>query len=345
MKKLWTQPKYKRHMARVRRCAERRRSDHRGRQRSREQDHKQSRTPRDRRKTRLTAPSAFSLIVAPDVTIKFLEDIRTKIAMRSLFIDLRKVERIDPEAVAAFVAIIKSGDSEIRGNQPRNAKCRRRLHEFGFFEHVAGVPTVGDNSGKIRMEKVGTHVKSEVVQNIVGFGMKELCRVPKHGPSYRVFCEAIANTFQHADKRKEGVNQWCASTYFDRDNAVACFTAIDLGVGIVESFSVRQKAAEIKEVGWSRLSHGQRIRRLLEGITIPSRTGKKHRGRGLPSMREDCNRGRINNLMIISNNALARVASDDYTELAHNFPGTIVYWEVASSSNSEGTGDDTEHRT
>ncbi len=342
VKKYWTQPKYKRYIRLTQRNAAKRKQPSRG-NRIRGDRRPPSRPTSGKPQHRIEAPSVFSLIKAPDQTLEFLEEIRQRAVRWSLFIDLNQVKIIDPEAVAAFVAVMESRNLEARGNQPLDANCRRRLHDFGFFKRVSGVQSA-ETSGEFRMEHVGTDVDTESVQSLIAFGMRQLGLDEKHGPSYRMFCEAISNTFQHADRnrRQSGTMRWWAHAYFDAARNVVCFTSIDVGVGIVKSLDNRQRLAELQEWHLMGLSQGERLKRLLEGVTIPSRTGERHRGRGLPSMRSECKHHRIKNLVITTNRGFARVATDTYENLKGGFPGTIVYWEVEGLDGR--SNDDDSHR-
>ncbi len=249
-------------------------------------------------------------------------------------IDLRKVEKIDPEAVAAFVAIMESTEGAVFGNVPADPGCARRLQDFGFFERVKGGPPGGNPAGTIRMEHTGQEVKGDAAQEIIEFGLEKLSNLPsrKHGPTYTVFTEAMANTFQHADQRKEGQQKWWAAVYYDNAKQAACFTSVDLGVGVLKSFNLRERLKLL--VG---LNQGEKLRRLLNG-DVPSRTGERYRGRGIPSMKEACNAVRINNLLILGNKAHADVGRDAYRELTNDFHGTIIYWEVLNATPEEDNG-------
>ena len=192
------------------------------------------------------------------------------------------------------------------------------------------------------MKHVGTKVDTESVQSLIAFGMNQLKLDEKHSPSYRMFCEAISNTYQHADRSHSGTKRWWAHAYYDADRDVVCFTSIDVGVGIVKSLERGQRLAELQKMRIMGFSQVERLKMLLEGVTIPSRTGEPHRGRGLPSMRTECERGRIKNLVIATNGALARVSTDEHESLECEFPGTIVYWEVERPEG--GQASDTSHR-
>lgn len=337
MKKYWTQPKYKRNIRRTQRRAEKRQLALRVKRRDRDR-HDTLQSPSGRPTLQIEAPSIFSLIKDPEQTLKFLAEIRRRASKWSLFIDLSHVKIIDPEAVAAFVAVMESRSFEVRGNQPLDDTCRRRLHDFGFFKLVKGVRS-NEASGEFRMKHVGTKVDTKSVQSLIAFGMNQLKLDEKHGPSYRMFCEAISNTFQHAVRSDRRKKRWWAHAYYDAARDVVCFTSIDVGVGIVRSLERGQRIAELRKWRIMGFSQAERLQMLLKGETIPSRTGEPHRGRGLPSMRTECEQGRIQNLVIATNQAIAHVSLEEYENLECEFPGTIVYWEVEGGDTS-----DTSHR-
>ena len=337
MKKLWTEKEYKRFRAGCQR-----RSEVRRRRVKVERRGKRSTASRTQQAT-LTAPQVFSLVEAPDETIRFLNELKRQLPTRHLRIkiDLDKIKRIHPEAVAAFVAIMEStNEGTVVGNTPRDRDCARRLQDFGFFEHVKGGPSHGTPAGAIRMEHTGQKVEGGTAREIIKFGLQRLNSFPlgKHGPSYTIFTEAMTNTFQHAGRRKAGQEQWWAAAYYDADKKAVCFTSVDVGTGILQNLRRRQRSKlRSQQIGWfkqSELDQGEQLRRLLDG-KVPSRTGEKYRGRGLPQMKKSCKACRINNLLILSNKAHADVGRDTYRELTNDFRGTIIYWEIANQASEE----------
>ena len=281
----------------------------------------------------LIAPRVFSLFEAPEDTVAFLEKLRELVATPDLRmkIDLEDVTSIRPEAVAAFVAVMNPTHHEqpVSGNVPRDQECRQLLYDFGFFECVRAGPNLGAPAGTIRCEHSGQRVEGQVAKKIIDFGLQSLGRTErKHGPAYNVFTEAMANTFQHASTSARGVQRWWAAVYYDAGRKAACFTAVDTGVGILRSFNLQKRAEAWRED--PRLAvrnQGEILQMLLSGEIRP-RTGDRHRGRGLPNIKRACDAGRIRNLSILSNRALARVAHEDYRELQFQFRGTIIYSEL-----------------
>ena len=299
-----------------------------------------------RQRETLTAPQVFSLVKNPDETIKFLNKLRRRLPTRNLRIkiDLQSIEKIDSEAVAAFVAIMESTEGTVFGNVPADPVCKRRLHDFGFFEHVEGGLPHGAPAGTIRMEHTGLKVESDTARDIIKFGMQRLGGASlKHGPTYNILIEAMTNTFQHAAaRRKKGQQRWWAAVYYDDTRQAACFTSVDVGIGILKNFEFRQRLKLWSEQAGllfkqTSLNQGEKLRMLLQG-KVPSRTGAKYRGRGIPNMKEACNEGRINNLLILSNKAFANAGQDVYRELTDAFRGTIIYWEVPLATSEEDNG-------
>ena len=281
---------------------------------------------------KITAPTEFSLAGDPDRTLGFFKSFREKLPIGDLRIeiDLGAVTKIDPDAVAVFVAIMESVPhaNPVSGNVPRDKECRRRLHDFGFFNHVRSGFRPGKPAGRIQLQRTDTQVRGQAAKEIIQFGLKMLDRKStKHGPTYSVFTEVMSNTCQHANAGStKGQHPWLAAAYYDDEKQAACFTAVDLGVGILGSFNFRQRY-EARQAKLAGVDQGEKLRMLLCG-EIRSRSGDPHRGRGLPNIRESCELRRISNLSILSNKALARVAHSKYHKLKIGFEGTIIYWEL-----------------
>lgn len=331
MKKKWTRPRYKRFVRSRQRYEAKKKH-------TRCQPFQRSTSHHGKPLQRLNSPEHFSLLNNPNETLSFLHDIRRYSPVYSLRVNLHDVNEIDAAAVAALVACIKSREITIHGNQPQDLSARDRLHDFGFFEHVRGVPTRANLGGTIRREGAGRNVDARSLQSIVGFGMKRLGKSPKHGPSYSIFSESVSNTFQHAHD-SAGHKPWWASVHYDDAKHRACFTAIDHGIGILDGLQRAQRLghrgrrlAEVSSIitggKWSRVDNSERLEHLIAGGTIPSRTGQPHRGKGLPSMRRRSEAGLVENLVIISNDVFGRVYCNDYRLMDSRFPGVIVYWEV-----------------
>jgi hypothetical protein len=272
----------------------------------------------------------FSLLENPDGTIQFLNRIRHILRDHHLRVTLRDIEKLGPEAIAAFIATMRHPEivgSNVEGDYPADDTLRKVLEGSGFFEHVRRAsprgPSVG--AGKMYQFEDDTKVIARVAMELTVFAMSQMSgKSVKHGPSYSLLMETMANTFDHASPNSMARQRWWTSVYYDHALQKACFTFVDHGVGILRSYTFLQR---VKHFSGTFEHNGEKLQRLLLG-QIPSRTKEKHRGRGLPKAYQAWQEGRVKNLVIIANNAYANAQRQEFKELSVSFDGTIVYWEI-----------------
>ncbi len=192
-----------------------------------------------------------------------------------------------------------------------------------------GLITSLSDNGKERLNIInsGKKVDSVTARDIIAFGVRRLKKgSEKHGPSYSVFNELMANTFQHAGQ-EEGEHKWWAGVFYDNLREIVCFTCVDSGSGILKSHNLKPWWLETSTKIWNKTSDADKLEDIVNG-RLPSRTGMEHRGKGLPNMRKMCKNGRLHNLTIVTNKVRGCVAKDEYQTLRSNFRGTLVYWEL-----------------
>jgi len=261
--------------------------------------------------------------------ISFLNRVKALALRRNIFIRLRKLEKLGPEAIAVLLATLSSKSCQnttVAGDIPENAMLCQVLTDSGFYQHVSSKFAIPDRDhGRIRKESKSNNVEASTAAELIDFATLRLFgQSKKAGPSYNLLLEAMGNTFDHASRRA-GETTWWASAYFNVVNHRVSFTVVDLGVGIFGSRSMGQRLK--LWVGAPFRDRGEALKRLLLG-EIPSRTGVKNRGRGLPNAYETWKDGRIKNLVVIANNAYGNAENDDFREMKESFDGTIVYWEI-----------------
>jgi hypothetical protein len=265
----------------------------------------------------------------PDGTIEFLNKVKRTLRDHHLRVGFSGIRELGPEAIAAFLATLRHPTIENRdtvGDYPADSKLREVLEGSGFFDHVqrasAGGPSLG--AGKMYRIEQSKMVIARVAMELSSFAMSQMSNGSnKHGPSYSLLMETMANTFDHASPNSLGRQEWWTSVYYDHALSKACFTFVDHGVGILRSRTFLQRVKH-----FPMFKHdGEKLQRLLLG-EIPSRTKEKHRGRGLPSAYEAWKNGRVKNLVIIANNGYANAKKQEFRELSVAFDGTIVYWEI-----------------
>jgi hypothetical protein len=218
-------------------------------------------------------------------------------------------------------------DSRVAGDYPQDGTLRQILEGSGFFDHVRGGTPHSSSLGTGKMYRIEQNrmVIARIAMELSVFAMSQLHGVAaKHGPSYSLLMETMANTFDHASLNSLEKQEWWASVYFDRILQRACFTFIDQGIGIMRSYPFLQR---LKHFPMAFHDAGEKLQRLLLG-QIPSRTKERHRGRGLPKAYQAWESGRVKNLVVIANNAYANAQKQEFKELSVSFDGTIVYWEI-----------------
>ena len=282
----------------------------------------------------IKAPANFSLLDNPTEILEFLRDVDHKLRTRHLFIDMSGITTLTAEAVAAFVAVMKSLRHEnvrISGNVPSSSQLATKLEDFGFYDHVKrprSTPVASQhgtillNRNQFKIAKDDT-VQSEIAGKMVDFA-RQIFPQGLHKGVFTLFMEATTNTVEHGSNTNRPT-RWVAGAYFDKDRNVMSFTVIDRGVGILNSVKFQRDLSAL----WGRVAWdaGEKLRQLLLG-KMRSRTKEPHRGLGLPGAFQAFKAGRISDLAIIGNRGFAHARTGQFAELAVGFDGTIVYWEA-----------------
>ncbi len=248
---------------------------------------------------------------------------------------MKGVKRLTAEAVAAFVAVMKSESHEnvrIGGNLPSDATVARKLDDFGFYDLVnrrwGSVGSAGQR-GKLMLKKTQFKIaKDDLVQAEIAGKMVDFAREvfpdSLHKGVYTMFMEATTNTVEHASGTKKPT-QWIAGAYYDNERNVMSFTVIDRGVGILNSVKFVRAISSL----WGRVTWdaGEKLRQLCHG-KMRSSTEEAHRGLGIPGAFAAFQAQRIADLAIICNHGFAHVKENRFLELESSFDGTIIYWEA-----------------
>jgi hypothetical protein len=276
-----------------------------------------------RKEITIVAPQMFSIVSNPNRMAQFLSTLRAKAATNPIFVDLGDVNAVLPDGVGAFVSVLDSiASSQIRGNQPNRALARDRLHRFGFFDHVKGVPSLVPQQGGIWRKDHGRKVNPRLAGEFSRFATKISGRsLVSLKPSVSTLVELTANTFAHADPKEEGAITWWAGVYFDHLRDRVCFTVIDNGVGVLKSRGIWEllRTAVLSE-------QAAFLEDILEG-RVKSKTRKEHRGLGLPGTLAHWKAGRFKELVVIANEAFYS-ATHGRARLQPAFNGTMIYWET-----------------
>lgn len=321
MKKVYTRPKWKRYQ---------RRRQQRELGRSRGARAETKGIPQ-RSRSFLRAPEDFRLIENTEEMVRFFAEVRREGAQTKelLWLDLSGVDHVGPESVVALISLLRACSCRVSGNLPTQARARLLWNESGFWGHVRPIR----NHPQSTPAGVVGHAESRTVDSphaleLCYFATKQLSGKPVYlRGAYAVLVEAMANTRDHAGDKPE-VYSWWASVYCDKSRKRALFTFVDPGVGIFRSTKTRSLIRYLRQMIGGEVKRTDVLRDILHG-RIPSRTGLRNRGKGLPRMRIELHdRKRIHRLVVLSNNVLAEVGIDSYQELKRDFHGTMIYLEV-----------------
>jgi hypothetical protein len=290
-----------------------------------------SRSSVSKGETTVTAPKNFSLIENSDEMLDFFNRIQSTMQQQfTPFLDLSGLQSLTPDSIIALASNLEDWVERfgigISGNEPIAQPLADVLGRSGFYDHVDvdRVKTVPDR-GMIQRKK-DRRVDSPVASRLVEFAAASVGCSPAMSPIYGTLIECMGNTFDHAHKSRRGREYWWASVYFDEPTRTAHFTFLDNGVGIFRSRQLRRIEKLRHIVG---LPEQPRIlQEIFEG-KLASRTGVPYRGRGLPRIYKNVQRGRLTNVIVISNRVRADLAKSEFTSLKNNFSGTLFHWELS----------------
>ncbi|QNP52064.1 hypothetical protein H9L05_19560 [Hymenobacter qilianensis] len=175
-------------------------------------------------------------------------------------------------------------------------------------------------------------VEVKLAEELVHRAMRYLSGRPEpqdHHAAYRTLIECMSNTFKHADPQTEATENWWVASYPHPGPGPKrwCFAFVDNGVGILKSLDIKGFFQQLKRV-LGLIPNYETLQLLMEG-KIGSRLGLSYRGKGLPGIYKELQRGRIHNLVIVANDTRANFATHEYVTLTQSFSGTFLYWELS----------------
>ena len=257
-----------------------------------------------------------------------------------VYIDLRPVKYVTTDALNVLTAII----AELRHegyhaqfrliNRPVDPLVKKVLRYSGFEKLIANANYNEDlaRGGFHRRQSnqvepiIASDLRNRPTQELFYEYDREDWYEEKLRAVYRSLIECMSNTKGHAAHDGTHVEDWWLSVYCDEEDDIAKYSFVDRGVGILASSNVQTYRKLLgKMVGEVNIKI---IKDVFAG-KVPSKTGYKGRGEGLPQMYADCTKsGCLDNLIIIANSVKAAVGQDSYTSLRNHFNGTFIYWEL-----------------
>lgn len=277
------------------------------------------------------APENFSLRSNVDIVVAFFAKlIKALEEGDSIKIDLSHVKNISSDVILYLLSILdmfkqKKGVWRVKGNAPRDPKCRELFIESGFYNYVnSKMPPSFDNRNFLSVKggTFGMLVDGKFAEKVIDFSVQCLNTTKSliTKKIYAILIACMANTREHAYTVDDYNRRWWATALYDENNKKVNFTFLDNGMGIPET---------VKKNVWEKFlreSDNKLITSALRG-ELRTRTGDPWRGKGLPSINEYYQKGIIKNLVIISNRGYVNHENQEERDLNDIFHGTLLSWD------------------
>ena len=275
----------------------------------------------------------------PDASLDFTNAVRHYLSQQgaTVFLDLGPITDFRSDALLLVRAVMDSPfrirPTSIAGNLPTSPNVAAEFKASGFFDGIAKPPANLPPAQGLMLKRSDNTVHAKVAAQLINFAKTHnAIDDATANASYRTLVELMTNTHNHAHASVEQRRprpyiheRWSASVYCLRNQARFAF--LDLGVGILYSAPARQ------HIRLTRIPvrNDKRIQ-LLSDVFIGrlgSATRKPGRGRGLPAMREEAQRGRLLDLEILTSNVIGSVADLDFRCTGRALSGTSFRWRSA----------------
>ncbi len=301
---------------------------------------------------RISAPRNFSFIENTDEVLGFIRRLTDAFSKKmKVYVSLRQLRSISGDAIVLLLSNViefKAAGLDFNGNRPKDAKIEKKLEDSGFFEilydeaatvkeRFQGQETISIDDKKSiythATKNVDAKLTASLIENAAEFlwGTKKRCQGVQ-----RILIELMQNTNNHAS-RKPGEKYWWLSVSKAYNPKRVCFSFIDYGMGIFESLATKDTGD--KFYGWFNKmkqicvpeNHHELLHKMMTGEFHNTVTGKSYRGKGIPGIYKQIEKGAITKLITISNDAFANAVDGDYHHLNFPLSGTFVYWEIDSN--------------
>lgn len=299
-----------------------------------------------RYKAIVKAPAECAFLRNPDSVAEFIRRLETAVdTSPSLYVEMGAVENIDYATIASLLAVLyiaRKRGKKINGSMPKAEEARLVLVKSGFiYTLFSNKPEVGhryeinaDNQ-LFTLDQRDLGVVSEIQDTV----SKNLLGEKKKLPGlYTTLGELMDNTATHAAEENGAAERWWISINYDRQSGKVEFVFIDYGVGIFSSLLGKVGEHPVKNI----LQRAQKAfgadatdAHLKAIVTESARKVYKlpdGRGEGIYGIYQAVQRGEIDDLYIISNNAFGAVSSNSYIRLKNQLRGTLYYWSVCDKN-------------
>lgn len=309
---------------------------------------------------RMRAPTDFRLVDNPVTVIKYFNRTFDVAKKQHIVHDIESVSRIDLSACIVLTHALIAGEGRASTSLPLNPEVATSIAASGMLAHLRWLTSDGAaprqfsggassgvcfHGGRLKptsAKEVSTAVAEALVLACLHFcpSMNKI----KTRYVYRTLVELMSNTHAHASQVLGECSWWLAASPIHRGMAFAFF---DGGQGIPRTLRSRWAARAVRaggvleslgmvenlDVALMRDAFTRATRSRVE----VSRTGRPHRGHGLPAMKQAVENGLLDRFFVISGRVWVSLAEGVYQELPEGvgLDGTLMYFEVREGSNDE----------
>lgn len=257
----------------------------------------------------------------------------TRSRFRNVTIDHRPLSKITPPAIIALLAhthhaMAMKPKVRLSALLPTNDVVHQLLHESGYLKYysIPDIPTSIPHFTGVLGHVTGRGLKKEIIAEFVrGWPVIEFV---ERARLYEALIEAATNADEWAYPKSSGYRNWWLLAFRKPSSSEIAFCFLDLGKGIPSTIRTRFK----DNVWLIKPSDSELIcRAVMEGSY--SRTKRKNRGTGLPTLKRLIDHAADGEMLVISESSLFRYRKNQ-PPLAHEMraesclPGTLIAWSI-----------------
>lgn len=353
MKLLYKSEKYLKHSRSVARHVEKRRSFRRKKQKLYRRNtermsisEKREWYLRQNYKIIIKAPINLSFLEDPESVVNFVTKAENALREnKSLFVDMKLVEKIDYSTITALLAVLyisRKRGIKINGNMPNDIISKNILTKSGFlYTLFSKNPDAGHKHDISADNQLFTFKKADlkIVGEIEKIVSQRIFAKNKKLPGlYTTLGELMDNTITWAAENEGENERWWLSINYDQKTKKVSFVFMDYGVGIFTSLLRKTGQHPVKNLlEKAKQSFGnEATEKHLKSIVTESAGKtyklKKGRGQGIYGIYQTLQRREIENLYIVSNNTFGDVSKNNYKRLKNQLNGTLYYWEICDKN-------------
>lgn len=288
----------------------------------------------------------LSLSKNTDNVCKLLKRISTALEQKkSIFFNMDDVRDIDHSTIATLLAILyrsKNKGVRINGSMPLDESTRLKFGNSGFIytlfnNRESDVYSYDINSENqiFTLDDDDLGVVDKIAEDV---SKKVYDKSNQTRRLYTILGELVNNTKDHASSTKEKNERWWLLVSHDKVKSKVSFVFIDYGTGIFKSLENKKEheplfglLPALKKIAGMHNQHLQLKSLIVESAAKVLKI-KNGRGKGIHSFYQALLANKIQNLMVITNNAFGDVSNDNYRKLSYELNGTLYYWEICDNN-------------